>query len=57
MREDSKYISDEDIEQNGGKNMKPTNSRAINEWLAKTNKTLNDQPESLRGLLSKEVEA
>ena len=58
MREAQDYISNEDVKEIGEEKMKnETNSRVINEWLAKTNKTLNDLPESLRGLLSKEVEA
>ena len=56
MQGHPKYITYGDIEANGSGTMKiPTNSRVINAWLAKTDRTLNDLPESLRGLLTKGV--
>ena len=57
MHQAQQYISYGDIEHFGEEIMNtPTNSRVINEWLAKTNRTLTDLPESLHGLLSKGVD-
>ena len=56
MQEQVNYIWDGNVNIIGGTEMEQTNSVAINEWLKKTGKTLNDLPESLRGLLRKGVE-
>ena len=57
MQESQDYISKDNIEANGSETMNtPTNSRAVNAWLAKTGKTLDDLPESLRGLLTRGVD-